>query len=121
MVHGGRELEAGMFRDDQFGPCVTFGLGGIYTEILGDAAFRIAPVSRPAALSQLDAIRGAGILGPARGGAPADRGALADILIALGSIGLENKVVSAIDINPLILRDDGAPVAVDAAVCLAIG
>ena len=119
MVPGQRLLAVGLVRDDQFGPCVMFGLGGIYTEILADAVFRIAPISRTEALTQMEEIRGAAILGPARGAAPADRETVADILVAMGSIGLEHENVSAVDVNPLILRDDGSPVAVDAAVWLA--
>lgn len=118
MVRGERQLAVGLIRDNQFGPCVMFGLGGIYAEILSDAAFRIAPLSRRDALTLLNDIRGAAILGPARGAAPADRDALAEILIALGSLGQENDIVSALDVNPLMLRDDGRPVAVDAAVWL---
>ncbi|MBU2234382.1 MAG: acetate--CoA ligase family protein, partial [Proteobacteria bacterium] len=45
MIKGGRELVVGMIRDPQFGPCVMFGLGGIFTEILGDVTFRPAPLS----------------------------------------------------------------------------
>ncbi len=118
MVHGERLLVVGLLRDNQFGPCVMFGLGGIYTEILDDAVFRIAPLERRNALTMMEEIRGAAILGPARGAAPADRRALSEILITLGTLGLENERVSAVDINPLILRDDGTPVAVDAAVWL---
>ena len=44
MIQGGRELVMGMVRDPQFGPCVMFGLGGIYTEALGDVSFRSAPL-----------------------------------------------------------------------------
>ena len=44
MIKGSRELVAGLTRDVQFGPCVMFGLGGIFTEILQDVSFRVAPV-----------------------------------------------------------------------------
>ncbi len=46
LIEGRREFVAGLFRDAQFGPTVMFGLGGVFTEALADAAFRIAPVSR---------------------------------------------------------------------------
>jgi acetyl-CoA synthetase (ADP-forming) len=88
--------------------------------LAGDAAFRIAPITRADALAQLEAINGAAILGPTRGAA-ADRESIASILIAIGSIGLENEVVEAVDVNPLILRDDGTAVAADAAAWLATG
>ena len=115
-VHGVRELVAGMIRDPQFGPCVMFGLGGILTEALDDVSFRIAPLERPDAMAMMDEIRSAAILGPIRGMAAADRSVLSKTLLALGRIGLEHEEIEAIDINPLLLQEDGTPVAVDAAI-----
>ncbi len=115
-IKGTRELVAGMIRDPQFGPCVMFGLGGIFTEILDDVCFRIAPLREHDASAMMDSIRGAAILGPVRGTAPADRSGLSTTLIALGRIGLENDSIEAIDVNPLLLQENGAPVAVDAAI-----
>ena len=115
-VHGVRELVAGMIRDPQFGPCVMFGLGGILTEVLDDVSFRIAPLEQRDAMAMMDEIRGAAILGPIRGMAAADRSVLSKTLLALGRIGLEHEEIEAIDINPLLLQEDGTPVAVDAAI-----
>ena len=115
-VHGVRELVAGMIRDPQFGPCVMFGLGGILTEALDDVSFRIAPVERRDAMAMMDEIRSAAILGPIRGMAAADRSVLSKTLLALGRIGLEHEEIEAIDLNPLLLQEDGTPVAVDAAI-----
>lgn len=117
-IKGARELVAGMIRDPQFGPCVMFGLGGIFTEVLDDVCFRIAPLQERDALAMMDIIRGSAILGPVRGTAPADRSSLSRTLIALGRIGLENDQIDAIDVNPLLLQENGAPVAVDAAIWL---
>ena len=50
MIKGDRELVVGLTRDPQFGPCVMFGLGGIFTEILQDVTFRIAPLRRQDAM-----------------------------------------------------------------------
>ncbi|MDE0353264.1 MAG: acetate--CoA ligase family protein [bacterium] len=119
-IKGTRELVAGMIRDPQFGPCVMFGLGGIFTEVLDDACFRIAPLEERDALAMMDSTRGSAILGPVRGTAPADRSALSRVLISLGRIGLEHDQVEAIDVNPLLLQENGAPVAVDAAIWLTL-
>ncbi len=116
-VKGDRELAAGMIRDPQFGPCVMFGLGGIYAEVLRDVCFRVAPLDENDAQEMLDEIRGRAILGAARGAPPADRERLAAALVALGEIGVREPHVKEIDVNPLILRD-GRPVAVDALVVL---
>ncbi len=118
MVAGDRELVAGLVRDPQFGPSVMFGLGGIYTEALEDVAFRVAPLSRWDALQMMEEIRGRKILEAFRGMPPVDRKALADILITLGTIGLENPAIREIDINPLKIRPDGQPIAVDALIIL---
>ena len=117
MVKGKRELVAGLSRDAQFGPCVMFGLGGIFTEIIKDISFRVAPLEKQDALEMMQEIKGHKILDSIRGMDAADLDILSDILIALGKIGLENENIKEIDINPLILTG-GKPVAVDALVVL---
>jgi acetate---CoA ligase (ADP-forming) subunit beta len=117
MIRGDRELVVGLTRDASFGPCVMFGLGGIFAEILKDTSFRLAPLTRKDALEMMDEIRGKKILGAVRGKPAADREALADILVAVGQIGMKYPRVREIDINPIKLRD-GKPVAVDGLVVL---
>ncbi|MFH1136313.1 MAG: acetate--CoA ligase family protein [Pseudomonadota bacterium] len=117
MVKGKRELVVGMIRDPQFGPAVMFGLGGIFTEILRDVSFRVAPLEKRDALEMMNEIKGRKILDAVRGMEAADRDILADILVQVGRIGLENERVKEIDINPIILA--GAKgVAVDALIVL---
>lgn len=118
MVMGQRELVMGLIRDPQFGPCVMFGLGGIYTEILKDVSFRVAPLTQKDALEQMSEIRGKKILEAFRGMAAVDKKALAKSLVALGKIGMDHDDIAEIDINPLILTKKGKPVAVDALVVL---
>lgn len=117
MVRGQRELMVGLTRDPQFGPCVMFGLGGIFTEILKDVSFRLAPLKHLDALDMMQEIKGHKILEAVRGMEPADTDMLAQVLIRLGDIGVENDPIKEIDINPLIIRG-GKPVAVDALVVL---
>ena len=117
MVRGKRELVVGLIRDPQFGPCVMFGLGGIFTEVLKDTVFRVAPLAKQDALDMMHEIRASKILDEIRGMAAVDRNMLADILMAVGKIGLENDRIKEIDINPLIISN-GKPVAVDALVVL---
>jgi acetate---CoA ligase (ADP-forming) subunit beta len=118
MVRGQRELVMGLIRDAQFGPCVMFGLGGIYTEILRDVSFRVAPLAERDALEMMDEIRGKKILDAFRGMQAVDRKALAAALVALGRIGLEHEAITEIDVNPLILTKEGRLVAVDALVVM---
>lgn len=117
MVRGSRELVVGMTRDPQFGPCVMFGLGGIYTEILRDVSFRVAPLEKRDAIQMTQEIRGRKILESVRGMPPADLDLLCSILMRVGEIGLEHDAIKEIDINPLILSG-AKPVAVDALVIL---
>ena len=118
MVKGQRELVVGLTRDPQFGPCVMFGLGGIFTEVLEDTSFRVAPIERRDALEMILEIKAHKILEAIRGMEPADKDMLADILIAVGRLGIENESIMEIDINPVIISR-GKPVAVDALVVLA--
>ena len=117
MVKGQRELVVGLTRDPQFGPCVMFGLGGVFTEVLKDTAFRVAPLEKRDALQMMQEIKAHEILEAVRGMVPADKDMLAEILITVGQIGIENEVIKEIDINPVIISD-GKPVAVDALVVL---
>ena len=117
MVKGQRELVVGLTRDPQFGPCVMFGLGGIFTEILEDTSFRVAPIEKRDALEMMLEIRAHKILEAIRGMEPADTDVLADVLIAIGRLGIVNEAVKEIDINPVIISR-GKPVAVDALVVL---
>jgi acetate---CoA ligase (ADP-forming) subunit beta len=119
MVGGARELVCGLTRDPHFGPAVMFGLGGILTEILKDTVFRIAPLTPYDAKEMMSEIRASKILQPFRGEAAVDVEVLARTLIAVGEIGVKFEAVAEIDINPLKIRPDGKPVAVDALVILA--
>jgi len=118
MVRGERELVCGLTRDDRFGPCVMFGLGGIFTELIDDGVFRVAPLTIGDAREMMDTIRTAKILQAFRGQPPADREALARIIVAVGEIGCRHDDVREIDINPIKIRPDGTPVAVDALVAI---
>ncbi|PKN20000.1 MAG: carboxylate--amine ligase [Deltaproteobacteria bacterium HGW-Deltaproteobacteria-6] len=119
MVVGARELVCGLTRDPSFGPAVMFGLGGILTETLKDTVFRIAPLTMYDAKDMMSGIRANTILQPFRGEAAVDTELLAKILITVGEIGLQYESITEIDINPLKIRRDGKPIAVDALIVLA--
>jgi succinyl-CoA synthetase beta subunit len=115
MVSGRRELIAGLMRDPQFGPCVMFGLGGVFAELVRDVAFAVAPLEEHDAEDLIHALRYPQILEPFRGEPEADVAKLARILEALGRIGEARPDVVSIDVNPLILSGSD-PVVVDALV-----
>ena len=118
MISGDRELVCGFTRDEQFGPCVMFGFGGIFTELINDAVFRIAPLSTGDALEMAKELRTQKLISLFRGQAAVDMEMLSKILVALGEIALQFEKVIQIDINPLKSRPDGKLVAVDALVVL---
>ena len=121
MVPGKRELVVGLSRDPQFGPCVMLGIGGIFTEVLADTAFRAVPFDRVEALDMAAELRGSKLLDAFRGEPPVDLDKVADILLAIGDIARSHPEVAEIDINPLIVNPDGLCVAVDALVVLNSG
>lgn len=118
MLKGQREFLAGLTRDPQFGPCVLFGLGGIFAEVLEEVSFRIAPLDRKQALAMMEETKAHKLLGAVRGMDAVDKDLLAQILIELGQIGLDLEWIKEIDINPLIISGN-RPVAADALIVLA--
>jgi len=118
MVPGHRELVCGLTKDSHLGPCVMFGLGGVFTEVIEDVVFRIAPLTSWDAEEMIQEIRGRKILEPFRGEDAVDLKVLSRTLVALGEIGLHYEEVAGVDINPLKIRKDGKPVSVDALVVL---
>jgi len=113
MLAGGRELVVGMTRFPGFDPCILFGLGGVFTEVLKDNTLRLAPLSDADAEEMLDDIRGKALLAEFRGMPAADRTALAAVVQTLGFIALLHPEIAEIDLNPVILAG-AKPVVADA-------
>ena len=121
MISGNREMIAGLLRDPQFGATVMLGVGGVLAEAIADVAFRPAPVSRLEAGEMIDSLATAKLLGPFRGEAAVDRERLIDVIVGLGAVAEARPDVLSIDVNPLIVRADGSPIAVDALVEIGAG
>ena len=107
MLKGGKEIIVGMNRDPQFGPLVMFGLGGIYVEVLKDVAFRIAPFSRQEAHDMMKEIRSYKLLTGVRGQAASDIDGIADALLKLSQLVTDFPEILEMDINPLMVFDEG--------------
>ncbi len=116
MVQGNRELIAGVVRDPQFGASVMLGIGGILAEAIADVVFRPAPLDRVTAHEMVADLATQKLLGEFRGEAAVDREKLVDVLVGLGKLASERSDIASIDVNPLIVRSDGVPIAVDALV-----
>jgi acetyltransferase len=104
---GGLEVLIGMNRDPQFGPLVTFGLGGIYVETLKDVTFRIAPFSVQSAEKMLSEIRANAILDGVRGEPPVDKAAIIDVLLRIAQLVQDFPEIVELDINPLMVYPKG--------------
>jgi len=117
MVKGEREFVIGFTRDPQFGPCVMFGLGGVFAEIINDVSFRLAPITDIDAEEMLDEIKSRRLLDEFRGSPRVDRKSLIRALVGIGDLGVKYRQIEEIDINPLIISEN-KPVAVDALVVL---
>lgn len=113
----GVEVIIGLIRDPQFGPTVMFGLGGVFVEVFKDVTFRVAPLSKLDAEEMINEIRGKPLLFGYRGGESVDVGGLREALIRAGQIGLENREISEMDLNPVMAYRRGIKV-VDARIML---
>jgi len=116
MVRGGVEMLVGVSQDQLFGPVVTIGTGGVFTEVFGDVTFRVPPFDADEAGRALRELRGFKLLEGVRGAEAADVKALVDTIMRVQRLALELAGdVRELDINPLVARPHGA-VALDALV-----
>ena len=114
-LRGGTELLAGVVQDPVFGPLVAFGPGGVLAELIGDATFRIAPLTDVDAEELVTGGKAGHLVAGFRGAPAADRAALEDLVHRLGRLAEDFPEVSELDLNPVIAGPDGC-VAVDARV-----
>ncbi len=101
MLMGGTEVIIGSITDGSFGKLVAFGLGGVLVEVLKDVTFRLAPATNEDALSMLDGIQAAEMLHGVRGGDPANREALADIIVKVSQLVSDFPEMVELDLNPV--------------------
>jgi acyl-CoA synthetase (NDP forming)/RimJ/RimL family protein N-acetyltransferase len=110
MVPAGVACVVEVVEDPAFGPVVGFGLAGVATELLGDRAWRGAPLSDRDAAALVDEPRAAPLLRGYRGAAPVDREALIDVLLRVGRLADEQPRVRGLSLNPVLARPDGLSV-----------
>ena len=117
MARPGVEVIMGMSKDDQFGPVLMFGLGGVFVEVLKDVSFRIVPLVRRDASQMIREIKGYPLLEGYRGQEPANISVLEDILLRLSEYVDGTPEIKELDLNPILAYKDKA-VAVDARIIL---
>jgi acyl-CoA synthetase (NDP forming) len=113
MVTGGAELLAGIVQDPTFGPLVAFGPGGTNAELIGEACFRIAPLTDTDVEELVSGGKAGKLIAGWRGAPPADAAAVADLLLRLSRLGDELPEIAELDLNPVIAGPSGC-LAVDA-------
>jgi len=113
----GIELIIGGLRDPQFGPAVMFGTGGFAVELVADVSFRLAPLNREEVFDMMQEVKSYPLLTGFRGSKPVDLEKLASAVMKLSDILLEIEEIKEIEINPLLVHEEGV-VAVDARVVL---
>ncbi|HEY1858000.1 acetate--CoA ligase family protein [Acidocella sp.] len=108
MLTSGQEVIIGAVTDDSFGKLVAFGMGGILVEVLKDITFRLAPIDKDEALGMIDGIQAAEMLRGVRGGEPADRAALADMIARVSRLVDDFPEIAELDLNPVFAMANGA-------------
>ena len=116
----GLEVLVGVINDEAFGPTVALGLGGVLTEILGDIVYRIAPFEIDTANDMIAELKGARLFDGYRGTKPADRQALAEMLVTVSQMAMTLRGgIAEMDLNPVFVGAVGQGVVVaDALVVL---
>jgi acetyltransferase len=117
MAPPGVEVIIGTKIDDQFGPIVMFGLGGILVELVKDVSFRVLPVSQYCAASMIGEIKSAKILDGVRGRLPSDKQAIEKLILKVSEIIEAYPLIHEMDLNPVIVHEEGLTV-VDARIIL---
>jgi acetyl coenzyme A synthetase (ADP forming)-like protein len=108
MLLGGQEVIIGAVTDGSFGKLVAFGLGGVLVEVLKDITFRLAPATKQDALSMLDGIQAHEMLKGVRGSDPANRDAIADIIVNVSTLITDFPEISEMDLNPVFATKSDA-------------
>ncbi len=117
MANGGLEVIVGTKIDDQFGPVIMYGLGGIMVEIMKDVTFWVLPISPTSAKKMLQDTRSSVILDGVRGQKSYDKKALKRLLLLCSELIESYPEIEEMDLNPVILHHEGLDI-VDARIIL---
>ncbi|MHB8295775.1 MAG: acetate--CoA ligase family protein [Acidimicrobiales bacterium] len=108
MAGPGVETILGLAQDPLFGPLVMFGLGGVATDLLGDRAFRLLPLTEEDASDLIGSVKAAPLLRGYRGSPVTDEAALRDVLLRVALLAEELPEVAELDLNPVLATPEGA-------------
>ena len=111
MMGQGLEIIVGTKTDDQFGPVIMFGIGGIMVEVLKDVVFRVLPISERSARRMIEKIRSVKLLNGFRGRPPVDKKVIKELLLTISEIVGSYDDIQEIDLNPVIVYEEGLSIA----------
>lgn len=117
LAKAGTEVIIGMTKDPNFGPVVMFGLGGVFVEVFKDVTFRVAPLTLADAKEMLEEIQGYELLQGVRGEKRRDLESLADLLLKVSELAVEEPEIREVDLNPVFVYEKGLAL-VDARIIL---
>lgn len=119
MLKRGWEMIIGAKRDENFGPVVLVGLGGIFVEVFKDTAMRVVPFSKNDAEKMLTELKGYPILKGARGRKPYDTASIIESIMNLARLMTDFPEIKEVDINPFYILPKGkGGLALDARIVL---
>jgi acyl-CoA synthetase (NDP forming) len=118
MVRGGVEVLIGVAQEPVFGPLVVFGLGGVATDVLGDHAARLSPLTDTDAHDLVHSGRAATLLEGYRGGPKVSIADLEQVLLRVSRLADDLPEVAELDLNPVIAKAEGC-LAADARIRIA--
>jgi acyl-CoA synthetase (NDP forming) len=108
MAPQGLEVIIGIKNDNQFGPMMLVGIGGVFVEVFKDVSLYPCPINRNEALMMIGKLKGYKLFHGYRGSKPKDINALADMMVKLSDYAVANKdTLKEIDINPIFVYEQG--------------
>ncbi|WP_300456313.1 bifunctional acetyl coenzyme A synthetase (ADP forming), alpha domain/GNAT family N-acetyltransferase [Accumulibacter sp.] len=113
----GRELMIGVLRDPLFGPMITFGAGGFDAQFFNERSLALPPLNQFLARDLIDSNQVARLLGPVKKMPPVNLDALTEVLICISEMVCELPWLKELDLNPLIVDENGA-IAADARIVI---
>ena len=109
MMPQGQEIIIGMMRDASFGPMIAFGMGGIYVNLIKDAAFKLAKnLTKQDIYKQIESTKAYTLLKGYRGEAPCDIDAIVDTIARIAKLTLDFEEIEELDINPVFAYEKGS-------------
>jgi len=108
MAGSGIEMLVGVVHDQQFGPVVACGAGGVQVELLRDVSIRLTPLSKEDASEMIRSLKTYPLLNRFRGGPAYDVGELEDGLLRVSAMVEDLPQIAELDCNPFVVLESGA-------------